>query len=388
MKGYIPYSTSTRDQLRPRLLNLLGTPSTSHTATHCTAQTASGAAGFTASTNDGVLQAGRTASPLVEIHGNAEPAPTPRTPSTPSSEGSNQGEQHRAANEGIQQENDVPEYAGQPSASDTTAPTAPASGSSTNQVAKSTPQLDWKKMQLEREKRQREERERIKAQIKHDHAERRRLDEIRRQPAVDLSKDSIPSSSKRTTSSDIRIQIRTFDGSTLRSTFPRNSSIAGHVRPWIDSTAQKAFPYNLKIILTPRPNRTIEATEEERSLEDLDMVGSCTMVMVPVKGYVESYAPSGSGLIGSAVSGGYNLVTGTVGAVFGGVQSWLGFGQATHENQARSASEATSPPPAGQVRVRTLADQRMEAKRNDQQFYNGNQLNFEPRKDDDDGKQD
>jgi hypothetical protein len=117
----------------------------------------------------------------------------------------------------------------------------------------------------------------------------------------------------------------------------------------------------------------------------LDIINSCTLVMVPVRGFVESYAPPGSGIIGSAVSGGYNLLSGSVGAVFGGVRSVLGFGQVTAETPTPSAPvEALSRPPIGQVRVRTLADQRTDAQRKDHQFYNGNQLNFEPRKDEED----
>ncbi len=88
-------------------------------------------------------------------------------------------------------------------------------------------------------------------------------------------------------SSEVRIQVRTFEGSTLRSSFPRTATIATHVRPWIDSNAEHKTPYNLKIILTPLPTRTVEAAEEEKSLDDLDIIGSCTLVMVPVKGFVE-----------------------------------------------------------------------------------------------------
>lgn len=248
-------------------------------------------------------------------------------------------------------------------------------------------------MQRERERQQRAERERIKAQIKYDHDERRRLDELRRQPAVDLTipdtRNSAQSPSRCPDYSVVRLQVRTFEGSTFHSTFPKSATISTEVRAWIDVTARESTPYNLKIILAPQPNRTFEAAEEEKSLEDLDIIGSCTLVMVPVKGFVESYAPSRPGIVGSAFSGGYNLVSGSVGALLGGVRSVLGFGQVTSEPSAPSAPEdSPSQAPAGHVRVRTLADQRMEAQKKDQQFYNGNQLNFQPRKDDEDGKED
>ena len=147
-------------------------------------------------------------------------------------------------------------------------------------------------------------------------------------------------------------------------------------------------PYNLKLILTPLPNRNIEAAEEEQSLADLGIKGSCTMVMVPVKGYVESYTGSSrGGLVGSAVSGSYNLVTGTAGAIFGGVKSILGYGQTQSESAPEQSSSATAAPSSQRpVRVRTLADQRAEQDNDSHQFYNGNTLNFHPNQEDEDTK--
>jgi len=189
---------------------------------------------------------------------------------------------------------------------------------------------------------------------------------------------------------DVRVQVRTFDGSTLRSTFQPTSTLTKDIRPWIDSESNTTAPYNLKLILTPLPNRSIEAAEEDQELRNLGIVGSCTLIMVPVKGYVESYTGSSTGgLLSSAVSGGYNLVSGTAGMVFGGVKSILGYNQPTTAGNASSNTQGQSSTPQNaerNVRVRTLADQRAESAKRDQQFYNGNQLNFEPNKDDNDKK--
>lgn len=124
--------------------------------------------------------------------------------------------------------------------------------------------------------------------------------------------------------------------------------------------------------------------------------------MVPVRGYVDSYAGSGMGGgllggVGGIVSGGYNLVSGTAGFVLGGVRSLLGYGSSESADQHTPTSTSRGHTvgggqehqhrdqavPAKNVRVRTLADQRAEASKKDQQFYNGNQLNFEPKKDED-----
>lgn len=247
---------------------------------------------------------------------------------------------------------------------------------------------EYIKMQREREQQQRDERDRIKAQIKADREERRRLDELRKQGDI-ANPSSGASSASKPRSTEVRVQVRTFDGSTLRSTFQLTSTLSKDVRPWIDTESDITAPYNLKLILTPLPNRNIEAAEEEQELRNLGIVGSCTLVMVPVKGYVESYTGSSTGgLLSTAVSGGYNLVSGTAGAVFGGVKSLLGYN--TQQNPADNTTTgggqgSTSTPQnaSRNVRVRTLADQRAEGARRDQQFYNGNQLNFEPKKDDD-----
>lgn len=240
------------------------------------------------------------------------------------------------------------------------------------------------KMQREREQKAKDERERIKQQIKVDREERRRLDQLRKQQesASESSAQSNPAAKPKST--QIRVQVRTFDGSTLRQSFEPSSTIAKDIRPWVDTTSQQTAPYNLKLILTPMPNKNIEAGEEEQSLPDLGIKGSCTLVMVPVQGYVESYSGSGpANIVGSAVSGGFNLFSGTAGALFGGVRSVLGYGQ-TGEDAPQTANSNTSE--AGQGRVRSLADQRAEAAKKDQQFYNGNSTNFQPRKDD--GKDD
>ena len=274
-----------------------------------------------------------------------------------------------------------------------TAQTTPPISTATQ--AQQSQRANYVKMQKEREQKQRDERERIKQQIKNDREERRRREELRKQPQQAVDGTGSPSGPYgKPKSRDIRVQVRTFDGSTLRQSFAPSANITSDIRPWVDSAESQPIPYNLKLILTPLPNRDIEAAEEEQSLVDLGVQGSCTLIMVPVKGYVESYTGStAGGLIGFAVSGGYNVVTGTAGAVFGAARSFLGWNNNQERNTdpaSRSIGGGTQQDPeqpTPNARVRTLADQRMElAKKKDQQFYNGNQLNFEPRKDE--GKDD
>ena len=386
VKGVIPHSPSAKDELNTRILALLD-------ATRSSSGTNFVEAGIPATGSDAAqaLEVDHEASRHLPESLNVEaPYQTSAGPTASTSSTSSSGAPHPGDSRPLDSNNSRLEIASEQNsrpqpASELIVPTNSSTGS-TKFSTRSTPQQDWTRKQRESERQQKEECERIKAQIQHDHAERRQLEELRRRPSITQTSHNASnlagSTSRRANSSDVRIQVRTFEGSTFRSIFPKTATISSRVRPWIESTAPQRTPYNLKIILTPLPNRTIEAAEEEMSLEDLDLVGSCNLVMVPVKGFVESYAPTGSGLIGSAVCSGYSLLGSLVGSLVGGVRSVLGFGLIPAEQRAPSRpQESLSKPAVGQVRIRTLADQRTEAQRDHHHFYNGNQLNFEPRRD-------
>lgn len=187
-----------------------------------------------------------------------------------------------------------------------------------------------------------------------------------------------------------RLQIRLFDGSSVRSSFDPSQTIRKDVRPWLDDQMDEKHPFNLKHILTPLPNRTLTIADEEQTLQEyLGFGATANLVMVPIQSYTEAYTGSGS-LPVRAVSSAYDLATSTVGAAAGYVGSWLGYGQTT----ASEGSSATEPSASGDAirtasrpagsrgpNIRTLADQRREQGNN--QFYNGNQLNFQPRENSD-----
>lgn len=253
------------------------------------------------------------------------------------------------------------------------------------------------------------ERARIKAQIEADKRARREADrkareeaetERRRTELYELRKANSTTADPKAT--DVRIQVRLFDGGTIRNSFPAESTIAKDLRPWIDEEVKKKAqgvpgqPYNLKLILTPLPNRSIEAGEEDQALVDLEGIkGSATLVLVPVRTFVESYGDgSGSGIVGSAVGVAQTAVgTGIelVGSIFGGLGR-LVFGDGSASNATPNAAgrpaEAARPAQdlsSSNARVRTLGDQRRdeedEAKKRGSQLYNGMGLNVQPRKD-------
>lgn len=272
------------------------------------------------------------------------------------------------------------------------------------------------------------ERTRIKSRIEADKKARREADRQVREEALaharrtqlsELRKANSTTSDPKHT--DVRIQVRLFDGATIRSSFTAEATIARDVRPWVDGEVRRKAaaavgqgaggqPYNLKLLLTPLPTRQIEAGEEDSALSDIEGVkGSATMVMVPVKGYVESYSGAGGGVAGTVqnvVETGVGLVGSAAGMLFGGIGRLLGAGAALPRQQQQgnapsvsgeeNGAAASQSQPAGSGgsarantgRVRTLADQRRdeedEQKRRGTQLYNGMGLNVQPRKDDDD----
>ncbi|OJK00702.1 hypothetical protein ASPACDRAFT_42193 [Aspergillus aculeatus ATCC 16872] len=195
-----------------------------------------------------------------------------------------------------------------------------------------------------------------------------------------------------------RLQVRLFDGSSVRSSFSPSQTIRADVRPWLDTqTLEEKRPYNLKHILTPLSNRTLTIAEEEQSLAELGLGSSANLVMVPISTYTDAYSAAGSSLPIRAVSSAYGLFSSAVGTATGLVGSFLGYGSTARDpSSAQTGSPSTSTSstsdadrrarPAGASNrgpiIRTLRDQRGEQENN--QFYNGNQLNFQPRRDDTD----
>lgn len=258
---------------------------------------------------------------------------------------------------------------------------------------------------LQERKRQTEarlERDRIKRQIEQDKAERREKEERRKaqakaevesretgvadgNPSISLNDkaQTFVSSSVPKSSSTCAIQIRLFDGSNIRSKFPSDQSLGSHVRKWIDESREDGdSPYTLKQILTPLPNRTLSISEEEQTLQDLGLVPSCTLVMVPVQEFTAAYTNS-QGLLSKGVSAGYNIVSSGAGLVVGALGTFLGLGGAQAEAGGQSESsqpeQARNPERRSQdttsgINVRTLRDQQSD--RDPHQLYNGNQVSL------------
>ncbi|OQD80839.1 hypothetical protein PENANT_c031G06193 [Penicillium antarcticum] len=175
-----------------------------------------------------------------------------------------------------------------------------------------------------------------------------------------------------------RLQVRLFDGSSVRSSFKPTQSIRNDVRPWLDQQMEgDNRPYNLKHILNPLPSETLSVTQESQTLQNLGIGSTANLVMVPVSTYTEAYSAAGS-LPVRGISAVYNIASSAASTATGLVGSFLGYGASTPANDA-APSTSSSPAPGSNPRtrntgpnIRTLRDQQNERK--DSQLYNGNQV--------------
>ncbi|KAG9882789.1 hypothetical protein KCU94_g19133, partial [Aureobasidium melanogenum] len=187
------------------------------------------------------------------------------------------------------------------------------------------------------------------------------------------------------------LQIRLFDGSSLRTKFDPSATLATSVRTYISQNSQTDVPYEFRQILLPNPSRNISVGEEGESLKSLGLTPSATLVLVPIKGYTDAYASGSGGLVSKGLSAGFGLLSGAAsmfGSAVGGV---MGYASGTNNRPgpyvAGTGDESESSNVEGDrmanrsagINIRTLGDQRREAEQNTE-LYNGNQLNFEPRK--------
>ncbi|KAF1819153.1 uncharacterized protein K489DRAFT_326414 [Dissoconium aciculare CBS 342.82] len=291
-------------------------------------------------------------------------------------------------------------------------------------AAEARSRRDWLFQQKKRNEEAKREKERVLAQIEADKQNRKARTQAQRDarlppsksiddPSQSTTPSSKPTSSPLHTASQVSLQIRLFDGSSIKSRFPPTATLAADVRQWISSTVSTTVqptdtPYTFRQILSPAQPRAIGVSEEHQSLRALDLIPSATLVLVPVSGYADAYGgAAGGGYLGAA----WNLASELLGSVAGIVPGLGGLaGPASTAPPPPSDAAAPSSPlgtasaataASARPKVKTLADQRAEEaaaethartgadhdeeNRGETEFYNGNSLGFEgrPRNDDD-----
>ncbi|MCJ1358810.1 MAG: hypothetical protein MMC33_008810 [Icmadophila ericetorum] len=251
-------------------------------------------------------------------------------------------------------------------------------------------QVSYAQQQRKRQQEARQERERILQIIENDKLERKRKEELRKALAnhdgadglVDQQPFQDIDGSITRKKGVCALQVRLLDGSVIRSKFPSTSTLRADVRKWVEERESvRGVPYNFRQVLTPEPNRLISVSEEEEYLDSLGLTPNATLVIVPVLNYVNAHTCE-SGLVSRALSAGYNGISQGLGWVGGFLyQRQPSTPQSLAvENPQESSSASRSRLNLGS-NIRTLGNERWDTV--EKQFYNGNQLNFEPRNEDD-----
>ncbi|SZF00473.1 unnamed protein product [Blumeria hordei] len=262
-------------------------------------------------------------------------------------------------------------------------------------------------MQKKRQKEARDERARILKRVEEDKITRRH-EAARRKAERDRSttnsKAHDPSLTMINTENPplhpdtCALLIRLFDGSTLRTKFSCTATLSNEVRKYISQHQPSLAdqPYDFKHVLSPLPNRKIEAAEESRTLRELGCVPSATLILAPVKSYAEAYSNNSatitsSGLIEGVVGNGWRVVSGGLGMVTGVLGAFMGAGgvhdraeSAQYTSVSKRSTPSVSTPRQTSRNLRTLDDSRST---DDQQFYNGNSVSFQPRPKDSSGEE-
>ncbi|KAM3538184.1 hypothetical protein ARSEF1564_008897 [Beauveria bassiana] len=237
---------------------------------------------------------------------------------------------------------------------------------------------------------QNDERRRILKRIEDDKAARRELAAHRKKQREESRAAAVESDAKepqqaravsRSSSSSpsalAAIQVRLSDGSTLRNKFPATESIKD-IRTWVDKERSDGQgPYYFKQILTPLPNKNIDTTEEDKSLRELGLSPSSTLLLIPIQRFSAAYeaqCPS---------QGFFTQIMFLLFGVFTWLQGLIGLGGAAPPPGEQAPSQQPANSPAALRNQRVQAFQNPNDRRGDQQLYNGNSLNFEPRPDED-----
>ncbi|KAF3912674.1 hypothetical protein ABW21_db0203435 [Orbilia brochopaga] len=196
------------------------------------------------------------------------------------------------------------------------------------------------------------------------------------------------------------IGFRLFDGTRISHTFHADATIERDVRPWLDKNrTDGGQPYKLVCQSTTMSSVNVEGTS---TLRDLDLYPSALLILKPVAGgkVSKAFASSLTRSSGSSQTSSqqHNFFVALLLSVWLWIKTFLGLhNPSTHfkigetemstsessDIGSSSSSSATHPSrDAARKRFGTLHDGEGGDKRS--AYYNGNQLDFEPRKKDGD----
>jgi len=260
----------------------------------------------------------------------------------------------------------------------------------------------------------REERQRILERIEHDREERRRVREENEKRKREMREGgevrevgemSSAGEKPKRGAENCALQVRLFDGSTIRSRFPSSVTLR-EVREWVDQEARGSAgsggKYLFKVLLTPLPSRTIPSEEEGQTLLELGLAPSSTLILVRApRSQGAGVTARATGAAEGGVAEGnifQRFIVAIIGVVLGvwnGIVAFFSslFSTQGVPQQPENAAPAQERESAGRtsqreeatavVRKRTGGpivglDQLREEGRGDQQYYNGNSVSYPP----------
>ncbi|KAH8551940.1 hypothetical protein BGW37DRAFT_520210 [Umbelopsis sp. PMI_123] len=240
-----------------------------------------------------------------------------------------------------------------------------------------------------------EHRRQLREQIESDKRERaaqrqREIEERQKSNSTPLSNATSTASSSKSTTTVCNLNVRQLDGSQIRKQFNAVDTL-DVVMKWIDQERTDGdAPY---MLLAQFPTRQFSVGDESRTLRELELVPSSTLIMKPSRKVTTAYAPTAPGIWGYAYSA-MDMAYGVAGASWnfvnnvlttllpasGGITGGTTLGAqnefGTEEEQASSDSRAAAAARRIRSNVNTLDSLRTDDK-DPNQTYNGNSINQE-----------
>jgi len=262
---------------------------------------------------------------------------------------------------------------------------------------KPAPQQKYVESLRQKQKAAREERQRILKAIEDDKAarkakqaelaaERKALAEAGTAPFAPAS-EILPKPGQPTKHASI--QVRLFDGSTLRSRFSSTDTLED-VRQFVDENRKDGKqPYTFKVLLTPLPSKRIDVTEEGKTLQALELAPSATLILVHVPKHTATYSSTSSAPSSAVAPPEGNIfqrfiafILAIINGLFGNIAlfftSMFSSGEApnsTHPDTQQQADDRAHA--SGRADGRRVAGLENIRRRNEQQFYNGNSVSLD-----------
>ncbi|KAI9482969.1 MAG: ubiquitin-related domain-containing protein [Benjaminiella poitrasii] len=163
------------------------------------------------------------------------------------------------------------------------------------------------------------------------------------------------------------LNIKQLDGSSVRHSFSSSNRLS-EVVEWIDiNRTDSDMPYKL---FAQFPNRNFDISDEQRTLLDLKLCPSATLIMKPIKNASTAYSPTTGGSWVDYLYSAGNVIYNSVASV----TSYLVTPTTAPEPGQRLGGESSS---SRQHNVRTLSEAGEDDDSKKRQIYNGNSVNQE-----------